>query len=202
MKIRAAVVDPLPLYRRGVTATLAAVGVCADTPDDIWTWLTDAPTQAVILSVCGSAEWRLLAELHAARPELLLLALLNTPDVRSYLRAVRSGAAGIVARAASPIALQQCFTAVVNGQVLLPVEVVRALVAGGGSEGELEASMPSEVERQWLRLLASGSTVTELAERAGYSERMMFRLLRALYDRLPARNRTEALIYARENDWI
>ncbi|GAA5198396.1 hypothetical protein GCM10023322_71670 [Rugosimonospora acidiphila] len=40
--------------------------------------------------------------------------------------------------------------------------------------------------------MADGGTAAELARAAGYSERMMFRLLRVLYRKLPARNRTEA----------
>jgi DNA-binding CsgD family transcriptional regulator len=50
--------------------------------------------------------------------------------------------------------------------------------------------------------LAGGSTVAELARIAGYSERMMFRLLRALYRKLSAQNRTEALMYAQGHGWI
>jgi DNA-binding CsgD family transcriptional regulator len=50
--------------------------------------------------------------------------------------------------------------------------------------------------------LADGSTVAELARTTGYSERMTFRLLRATYRKLPARNRTEALMYARGRGWI
>jgi DNA-binding CsgD family transcriptional regulator len=45
-------------------------------------------------------------------------------------------------------------------------------------------------------------TVRQLADRAGYSERMMFRLLRDLYDRLRVKGRTEALMLARERGWL
>jgi DNA-binding NarL/FixJ family response regulator len=61
---------------------------------------------------------------------------------------------------------------------------------------------PSSREIGWLRDLANGVSVGRIAEGAGYSERMMFRLLRDLYARLGARNRTEALMLARERDWI
>ena len=48
----------------------------------------------------------------------------------------------------------------------------------------------------WLRALAAGATVHQLAERIGYSEREMYRLLRAVYDRLGVPNRTQALVWA------
>jgi DNA-binding CsgD family transcriptional regulator len=44
--------------------------------------------------------------------------------------------------------------------------------------------------------------VVRLADRAGYSERAMFRLLRQLYLRIGARNRTEALMRAHERGWL
>jgi DNA-binding NarL/FixJ family response regulator len=53
-------------------------------------------------------------------------------------------------------------------------------------------------EISWLRELAGGLTVAQLAERSGYSERAMFRLLRRVYVRMQVRNRTEALLRARE----
>ena len=51
-------------------------------------------------------------------------------------------------------------------------------------------------QAEWLRSLSQGMTVDELADRAGYSERAMYRQLRRLYERLGAANRTEALLQA------
>ena len=41
--------------------------------------------------------------------------------------------------------------------------------------------MPSPREIEWLQQLAKGIPVAQLADRAGYSERAMYRLLRGLY---------------------
>jgi DNA-binding CsgD family transcriptional regulator len=54
----------------------------------------------------------------------------------------------------------------------------------------------------WLRQLAAGSTVAQLANQAGYSERAMFRLLQGLYQQLGARNRVEALLRAQQLGWL
>jgi DNA-binding CsgD family transcriptional regulator len=48
-----------------------------------------------------------------------------------------------------------------------------------------------------LQQLAGGITVAQLAHRAGYSERAMYRLLRGLYIKLDVKTRTEALMLAR-----
>jgi DNA-binding CsgD family transcriptional regulator len=62
--------------------------------------------------------------------------------------------------------------------------------------------MPSNRELDWLGQLAEGTTVAQLAERSGYSERAMFRLLRNLYNQLNVRNRTEALQLAQDRGWL
>jgi DNA-binding CsgD family transcriptional regulator len=53
-----------------------------------------------------------------------------------------------------------------------------------------------------LRQLAAGATVAQLADRAGYSERAMFRLLHALYRQLGARSRIEAILHAQTSGWL
>jgi DNA-binding NarL/FixJ family response regulator len=54
----------------------------------------------------------------------------------------------------------------------------------------------------WLRRLADGVTVADLAKQVGYSERMMFRLLASVYARLGVDNHTKATIRARDEGWL
>jgi DNA-binding NarL/FixJ family response regulator len=195
---RAVVVDPLPLLRHGVAAALADLDCPVDTPNDVLGWARGPATRVVVLSLSSSAEWELLAELRTAGPDTLLLALLDRPDTPGYVRALRAGAMAVLPRQCSPDSLRQSLAALLGGLSIVPVAAVRSLAAGSAG-GE---DRPSPEELAWLRQLADGSTVAELARTAGYSERMMFRLLRALYRKLPARNRTEALMYARGRGWI
>jgi DNA-binding NarL/FixJ family response regulator len=114
---------------------------------------------------------------------------------------VNAGAVTAVPRCASPSLLQLAFEAVLDGTSLLPVDVLRALTATAPN-GQVHSRSPSTEEINWLRRLAHGSSVIDLAQQAGYSERMMFRLLRALYVKLQVSNRTEALIRARDEGWL
>lgn len=197
-RVRAAVVDPLPLLRHGIAAALADLDCPVDCPDDLLGWASGPATRVVVLSLSGPAEWDLMAELHTARPEALLLALLEKPDPEGYVRAFRSGAVTALPRQCTPDALRRSLAALLEGDSIVPIAAVQSLVAGVGSA--VENLSPQELE--WLRQLAGGDTVAKLAKAAGYSERMMFRLLRALYGKLAARNRTEALMYARDRGWI
>ncbi|MFI6503799.1 response regulator transcription factor [Nonomuraea typhae] len=61
---------------------------------------------------------------------------------------------------------------------------------------------PSQPELEWLRRLAAGARVADLAHRAGLSERTMFRRLHDLYQRMRVHDRTEALSLARERGWL
>lgn len=196
--VRAAVIDPLPLLRHGVAAALADLNCPVDAPDDLLAWAGGPTTRVVVLSLRGPADWDLLAELRTARPKTLLLALLDRPDTPAYLRAFRAGAMAVLPRECSPDSLRQSLTALFGGLSIVPVTAVRSLAAGSLDSD----NRPSPEELTWLRQLAGGSTVADLARTAGYSERMMFRLLRVLYDKLPARNRTEALMFARGQGWI
>ncbi|SEU14237.1 helix-turn-helix domain-containing protein [Nonomuraea wenchangensis] len=45
-------------------------------------------------------------------------------------------------------------------------------------------------------------TVADLADRAGYSERAMFRLLQALYREIGVATRIQAIVRAQERGWL
>ncbi|MEU4742385.1 LuxR C-terminal-related transcriptional regulator, partial [Actinosynnema sp. NPDC023658] len=69
-----------------------------------------------------------------------------------------------------------------------------------------EVGTPSEAldadELTWLRRLATGGTVAQVAAHAGYSERAMYRMLNGLYRRMGVGSRLEAIIRARESGWL
>jgi DNA-binding NarL/FixJ family response regulator len=81
-----------------------------------------------------------------------------------------------------------------NGLALLPVSMARRLV-----DRSVRQSKPqtlTSVQQTWLRLLASGMTIQELARQVGFSERETYRRLRQIYSAMGVRGRTEALILA------
>src|SRR5258707_106441 len=92
--------------------------------------------------------------------------------------AVRAGVPCVLPRQASPEVLRRAVAAAIDGQAVLPVSVVAGLAAGAGLPA---GSVPSDDKLAWLRALAAGVTVAQLAEQVGYSERAMFRLLKSLY---------------------
>jgi DNA-binding NarL/FixJ family response regulator len=155
----------------------------------------------VLLTLDSTDDWKLLSQLGKANAHVLVVAILADTSVRSYLQAILAGAVTAVPRNALPETVRQLIEAVVAGRSVLPVEVVRALASPRAAAAE-NHDLPSPREIDWLRQLASGTTVAQVADSAGFSERAMFRLLRELYSRMGTRNRTEALMLAKERGWL
>jgi len=201
VSIRIAVSDPLPLFRRGLMAALGDAGFEPQTAEELLTWIREEQRPVVLLSLLSSDDWTLLARLREARADTMVIAVLPDASTRGHVQAVLGGAIAAVTRDALPETVRNVFDAAVAGKSILPVEVVRGLTTAQPSQDEVEW-VPSPKEVGWLRELAYGTTVARLADRAGYSERAMFRLLRELYIRIGARNRTEALFRAQERGWL
>jgi DNA-binding NarL/FixJ family response regulator len=201
VSMRIAVFDPLPIFRRGLMAVLGDTGFEPQTPDELLTWIREEPRPVVLLSLLSTGDWTLLARLRETRADTMVIAVLSDASIQSHIQAILGGAVAAMTRDALPETVRKVFDAAVAGKSLLPIDVVRGLTTGQPSKDEEEWA-PSPQEIGWLRELAFGTTVARLAHRAGYSERAMFRLLRDLYVRMGARNRTEALFQAHERGWL
>jgi DNA-binding NarL/FixJ family response regulator len=187
-----AVVDGLPAFRRGLAAGLAEHGFDVEElarPPEF------GAAHAVVALTVGSADdWSLLGRLRALRPAPAVTVLLSEPRVACYRRALRLGAAGVVARDAAIEEIVAVIEAAEVGSTLLPQAIVRQLLEAGD---QADDSLPvSECERGWLRALANGATIGRLAEAANYSERQMHRLIRCLYLRMGVSTREEAIVLA------
>ncbi|MEV0622017.1 hypothetical protein AB0I81_52480 [Nonomuraea sp. NPDC050404] len=200
MTVRVAVVDPLPMFARGLVATLDDEGFRADAPEDVLQWASAPGVPLVLLTVEHDRDWAGLRDLLRVRPEAIVVIVLSDATSNAYVRAVAAGAVGVLPRDASPAMVRDVVRAAVSGSSLLPVDVLRTLVAGGAPEQPPRLLSDGEIE--WLRRLADGMTVARLAELVGYSERMMYRLLSGLYARLGAGSRTKALMRARDEGWL
>jgi DNA-binding NarL/FixJ family response regulator len=200
MSIWIAISDSLPAYRHGIMTTLADAGFHPEAPSDLLKWALQAPRQVILMTLESDDDWGLLAVVRASRPDLPVVAVIADSTVQAQVRAISSGAVATLPRDATPETVQEVLKATVDGVSMLSVDVVRALAER--REARPDGRSIGNRELQWLRELAKGKTVAQLAELAGYSERAMFRLLRTLYSRLEVNNRTEALMLAQKRGWL
>lgn len=202
MAVQVAVVDPLPLFRDGAVAALTADGYVVQTPGDVVAWAGQVRGAVVLLTVQAEADWGVLARLgetgSAVNP---LVVLLGEESAAAGVRAVRAGARSVLDRQVSAEVLRRTVSATIDGQAVLPAAVAAMLVSGSGTDAD-PARVLSAEKLSWLRALAAGSTVAQLARQAGYSERAMFRLLRSLYRDMGVGGRVQALMSAQEQGWL
>lgn len=197
-----AVHDPLPLFRRGAVAALRAAGFDADSPDDLEAWVGRSERTVVVLTLDSPPDWLLLRRLLDAGHQMGVIALLEHVTVGTSVQAVLAGAGGVLSRDCTPEALCEAALNASDGVGLLPVAVLRALAHEGPLPAQRGDGSLTDGEVGWLRGLSQGMTVRQLADRAGYSERMMYRLLAYVYENMRVKNRTEALLKAHDRGLI
>jgi DNA-binding NarL/FixJ family response regulator len=189
--VRVAVVDRAPAYRRGLELALSEAGYRVEHPADMGRW-AEAPGVRALVATCRSGgEARRLALARARGSDAVAVALLGDASPVAYREVLETGVESAVARDASLDCIVDVVGAAVDRRTVLPTDVARTLARGEEDDHSIE-----EQQAEWLRALARGVTVEELAESVGYSERAMYRQLRQIYERLGASNRTEALLQA------
>lgn len=201
MAVHVAVVDPLPLFQHGVAAALSAAGFEVEEPADLFAWARRAPLRVVLLTLAAERDWRLLAQLGKAESGAAVLALMEDGATGPCVRAIRAGARSVLLRQATAPMLRRAVEATIDGHSVLPTAVAIALAAGGPSGAERHAA-PSQDQVVWLRRLATGATVAQLAGDVGYSERAMYRMLQALYQQIGVGTRMQAIMRAQELGWL
>jgi DNA-binding NarL/FixJ family response regulator len=195
---RLAIADGCPLRRRGISDSLAEYGFEVDvalSPDDdeLSSWARGAGARGLVLAVDDDCQLVLLRALRCLHEDLALVALISDESTEAYHRALRAGANAAVGSDAEPARLIEALELALDGRTVIPTAVAREIAEGPAEPATVELN---DRERGWLQALADGRTVAEIADEAAYSHREMHRTLRALYKRLGAANRAQALTSA------
>jgi DNA-binding NarL/FixJ family response regulator len=178
------VIEEAAAYRRGLEEAFAAAGHRVAGEDD---------TADLVL-----VSWRVAADCARLESWAALgrvVALVAPGDAETVAHAMHHGAVGAVEWHAETNRIVEVAEAAARGDALLPSGTACSL-PGTGGDPHADRPQVDEEEAEWLEALAKGATVVGLADDYGYSERVMYRRLHALYERLGASNRSEALISA------
>ena len=194
MKVPVGIIDPAASFRCGLSRALSDDGFAPCEIDDIRTWAATEGRRVLLWTVRSPQDWKELGALQGINAELVVVALLVEATPETYAEALRSRAHAAVEWEASPAAIVKVVVAGLEGNVLIPGGVAQALAAKVPIAHDPDWITHEELG--WLRALAEGGSVHDLAQTAAYSERAMYRLLHALYGRMGVSNRTEAIIQA------
>ena len=189
-----AVVTPFPALKRGLASMLANTTFIPEEPDDPIAWAAAAGHRVVLVALPRVGDVGLVIALRQADKDLVIVALLPDMSPRIAREAILAGACAVAGWDTSTDELVALLTAGVESRSLLPTSLLQELATAPDTDSRVVGLDHEQVE--WLRALARGMTVNQLAESVSYSEREVYRLLRALYDRLGVGSRTEALIWA------
>jgi DNA-binding NarL/FixJ family response regulator len=210
----------------GPDAVEAAFDRVAEWDADVVVWVLDAPGREPVDALLRRAGVAPLGEPDggdgsellpppalgregAAPPAVVLLADRGDP-LPSPLVALRAGARAVLPTDAGGSTLAVAVEAAAAGLTVLPPEAAAALAAGGGGEGggrrtgaavalrPAGGAVPalSGREREVLALLAEGLANKAIAPRLGISEHTVKAHVAAIFEKLGAGTRAEAVVTA------
>lgn len=186
------VVHEAPAYRYGLARGLRDAGFLVHEASEA-DMAAGERWDACVLSIAGGADCKSLTTVRDAGTGAVVV-VLSEPSPANFRLALEHGADGVVPYTVDLRELAWTVKAAMRGMALLPIEVVRSL--GDVREpAPAAADLPHDVA-EWLALLSHGASVAEIARKAGYSERQMYRVMQDVYQSMGARNRAEAIALA------
>ncbi|MGC9371931.1 MAG: response regulator [Thermovirgaceae bacterium] len=198
MKIRIVLADDHPLTRGGIRDYLLKeedfelVGEASDGTEAGELIGREKPDVALLdIRMPGESGVSLARRIRSFAPETAVV-MLTSFDAQQYvLSSLRAGAKGFVLKTATPEELARAIRIVASGGLYLDSEVSRAMEGPAFSPENLSAR-----EREVLLEAARGLSSKEIAGKLFISERTVQTHLGSIYDKLGAKNKTEAMLLA------
>lgn len=195
-RIPVIIIDPYPVYRRGVRECLSAsVDLYVASESDAWPDVDPWDSRAVIL-VAASTDSATLETCAALvhRPDSPRIVVV-CEAAGDLMAAARAGVHGVVARDVQPDELVSVVTRVAAGGISLSSDVAARALQELGGRGRA-ADMLGELtmrEREILQLLAQGLSNRQIADVLFISENTTKNHVRSVLAKLQVKSRTEAV---------
>jgi two-component system invasion response regulator UvrY len=175
--IKVLVCDDHVVVRRGLRQILAEtpdimVGGEAGTADEALALLRRESWSVVVLDINlpGASGMDLLAQVRKERPSLPVLVLTVYSEEQYAVRAIKAGAAGFLTKESAPDKLIEAVRKVAAGGRYISAELAEALASLLAGEGKgTPHERLSDREFEVLKMLASGKTVSQVAQDLGLS---------------------------------
>jgi two-component system invasion response regulator UvrY len=175
--IKVLVADDHAIVRRGLRQILSEtpdimVGGEASTAQEVERLLAEERWSAVVLdlSLPGSSGLELLARIRREHANVPVLVLTVHPEDQYAVRCIKAGAAGFLTKESAPEKLIEAVRKVAGGGRWVSPELGETLasVLAGESKGAPHERL-SDREFEILRMLASGKTVSQIAQELSLS---------------------------------
>jgi DNA-binding NarL/FixJ family response regulator len=141
----------------------------------------------------------LIRQIRAERDSVEVIVLTLSPESAWLDDIFEAGASAAVSKATNPAALATLIRETLDGRVLHVHKPVAPASGLSGRSGAGEESVLSSRELEVLRLVAAGSTNSDIARKLWVTEQTVKFHLSNIYRKLEVANRTEASHYAHVN---
>lgn len=207
--LRVLLVDDHAVVRKGMKAILEdgleGIAVAeADGGDQALAQLGDRFDAVVLdLSMPGRSGFDLLAEIKHRLPELPVLIMSLHGEEQFAMRALRAGASGYLTKSAAPDQLVSAVARVSRGGRYVSDALAEQLAADlAGKPVGAPHERLSDREFDVMRGIASGQTVSEIAEQMHLSVKTVSTYRTRLLDKMKMASNAELTRYAIENQLV
>jgi len=177
----------------------------AGTPEEAIERALAGDWDAVVLdlSFAGKGGLEILKELKQIRPRLPVLVLTMHSEEQYARRAFKAGAAGFITKDSPRAELSKAIHKVMEGGRYLSPALAEKLVVDlkRGADRPLDETL-SDREFQVMRLIASGKTLSEIAELLSLSDKTISTYRARLMEKMGMRTNAELTYYAIYNKLV
>ncbi len=176
--LRVIIADDHPIVRIGQRVVIEANGKCkvvgeADGPDQLLALLSTTPCDVLVTDFAMPGDqqadgYGLLSLLRRQYPALPVILVTMFANIATLRASFAHGAKAIVAKSASAKELPSAIKAVSEGRTFAS-ECLRVQLAQAGTGDQAQQPQLSGKEREVVRMLASGMTVSQIAARVNRS---------------------------------
>src|SRR5438874_9167969 len=174
-------------------------------PREFMVGLITFAEHAVVLDIALGARNGLdvLKELQQLRPKLPVLILSMHAEEQYARRAFKAGAAGYITKDSSRVELVTALNKVIHGGKYVSPMFAEQLVVGmeRGTDQPLHAAL-SDRELEVMNLIASGKTVSQIAELLSLSDKTISTYRARILEKMEMKTNAELTHYAIRNELV
>jgi DNA-binding NarL/FixJ family response regulator len=202
--IRLVIVDDHAIVRSGlrqIAQSEGGISVVGDAADcgELLDLLRKTDTDVVLMDISmpGKSGLDALKQVRERWPKMAVLMLSMYPEDQYAVRCVKAGASGYLHKNSSPETVLEAIHTVARGKKYITPELAEQLAThlSEGSE-RLPHELLSDREYQTMSMIASGRTLTQIAEEMSLSPKTVSVYRARLLEKMKLKNNSELTHYA------